>query len=158
MYKGSIIVAVNTQGIMGRDNTIPWHHSADLKRFKAKTLDSTIVMGRKTFESIGRALPKRRNVVISRTPVEVPGIETFESMTEALATMANETVWFIGGRGIYIEAMRHCAEIDLTIVPDKVERTNSIVEFPWIDPTVFTIKDTTHDVENNLKHILYTRL
>ena len=158
MYKGTIIVATSRQSIIGRDNQIPWHHSADLKRFKALTLNSTIIMGRKTFESIGRALPKRRNVVISRTPVTVEGVETFPTMKEALATMENETIWFIGGKGIYLEAMQYCQKIDLTIVPDTIERTGDIVEFPWIDPTVFNVTSITNDTENSLQHITYERV
>lgn len=153
---GTLIVGVSRNGVIGKDNTIPWNHPADLKRFRSLTSGGTIIMGRKTFESIGRALPKRRNIVISRTPVAVEGVETFHSLAEAVATTEGQTVWYIGGKGIYAEAMKYAAAIDLTIVPETVEG-EGLVEFPWIDPTVFQIKDTVRDDINNLIHVAYIR-
>lgn len=152
---GTLIVGVSRNGVIGKDNTIPWNHPADLKRFRALTTGGTIIMGRKTFESIGRALPKRRNIVISRTKVEIEGVETFASLAEAVATTQGQTVWYIGGKGIYAEALNFAAAIDLTIVPETVERTGEIVEFPWIDPTVFSVKDIVRDDINNLIHVNY---
>lgn len=155
---GTLIVGVSRNGVIGKDNTIPWTHPADLKRFRALTSGGTIIMGRKTFESIGRALPKRRNIVISRTPVAVEGVETFMSLLEALETVKEEEkVWYIGGRGIYEEAMLFAAEIDVTIVPETIERVGHIVEFPWVNPLNYEIKDITHDNENHLVHVRYSR-
>ena len=99
-----ILVAVSPEGIIGKDNTIPWHYSADLKRFKRLTTDNTIIMGRKTWESLPiKPLPNRRNIVITRSSIK--DIECFQSIDEALQTCEGD-VWFIGGAGIYQEAMQ----------------------------------------------------
>ena len=74
MSKLSIIVAMSSNRVIGVNNTLPWHLSEDLKHFKSLTTGHTIIMGRKTYESIGRALPNRRNIVISRNPsLQLPG-------------------------------------------------------------------------------------
>lgn len=87
----SIIVAAAENNVIGRDNGLIWRLSADLKRFKALTTGHTILMGRKTFESIGRALPNRRNIVISRNPeFEAAGCEVVHSVEEALELTKNE--------------------------------------------------------------------
>ena len=98
-----ILVAVSPEGIIGKDNTIPWHYSTDLKRFKRLTISNTIIMGRKTWESLPiKPLPERRNIVITRSSIE--GVECFRSIDDALQTCEGD-IWFIGGAGIYEEAM-----------------------------------------------------
>lgn len=156
-HNGTIIVGVSKNSIIGKDNTIPWHYPADLKRFKALTSGGTIIMGRKTFVSIGRPLPKRRNIVISSSKVDVDGVETFSSLLLALSTTQDQAVWYIGGRGIYLESLKYAKSINLTIIPEVVERTGNIIEFPWIDPTVFKITDMVMDPDTNLCHIRYDR-
>ena len=94
----SIIVAAAENNVIGRDNGLIWRLSADLKRFKALTTGHTILMGRKTFESIGRALPNRRNIVISRNPeFEAAGCEVVHSVEEALELTKNEDEVFVTG-------------------------------------------------------------
>ena len=98
-----ILVAVSPEGIIGKNNMIPWHYSADLKRFKRLTTGNTVIMGRKTWESLPiKPLPNRRNIVITRSSIEE--IDCFQSIDDALQTCKGD-VWFIGGAGIYEEAM-----------------------------------------------------
>ena len=106
MTELSLIVATANNRIIGKDNEMPWHLPADLAYFKKTTLGKPIIMGRKTYESIGRPLPGRRNIVISRNSnYQAGGIEVVASVEEALALVANvEEVMVIGGGAIY----RHC--------------------------------------------------
>ena len=94
----SIIVAVARNGVIGGGNTLLWHISEDLKRFKALTTGHPVVMGRKTFESLGRPLPNRTNVVVTRQHIEIPGCTVAGSLEEALALFpAQEEVFVTGG-------------------------------------------------------------
>ena len=149
-----ILVAVSPEGIIGKDNTIPWHYSADLKRFKRLTTGNTIIMGRKTWESLPKKpLPNRRNIVITRSSIE--NIECFKSIDDALQTCECD-VWFIGGAGIYQEAMQKADIIDMTLVPDNVTGEKCIY-FPEIDKSWKEGETKTLDEEPKLKHKTYTR-
>lgn len=149
-----ILVAVSPEGIIGKNNTIPWHYSADLKRFKLLTTGKTIIMGRKTWESLPvKPLPNRRNIVISRTSLE--NVDCFRSIDEALKTCEGD-IWFIGGAGIYEEAMLKSDVIDMTLVPDNVTGEGCIY-FPkigneWIEGEEKPLKEDTI-----LMHKNYTR-
>ena len=149
-----ILVAVSPEGIIGKDNTIPWHYSADLKRFKRLTTDNTIIMGRKTWESLPiKPLPNRRNIVITRSSIK--DIECFQSIDDALQTCEGD-VWFIGGAGIYEEAMLKSDLIDMTLVPDNVTGEGCIY-FPkigneWIEGETKPLEEDT-----KLMHKNYTR-
>ena len=149
-----ILVAVSPEGIIGKDNTIPWHYSADLKRFKRLTTGNTIIMGRRTWESLPKKpLPNRRNIVITRSSIE--NIECFKSIDDALQTCEGD-VWFIGGAGIYQEAMQKADIIDMTLVPDNVTGEKCIY-FPEIDKSWKEGETKTLDEEPKLKHKTYTR-
>ena len=149
-----ILVAVSPEGIIGKDNTIPWHYSADLKRFKRLTTGNTIIMGRKTWESLPKKpLPNRRNIVITRSSIE--NIECFKSIDDALQTCEGD-IWFIGGAGIYQEAMQKADLIDMTLVPDNVTG-EKCVYFPEIDKSWKEGETKTLDEEPKLKHKTYTR-
>ncbi len=149
-----ILVAISNEGIIGKDNTIPWHYSEDLKRFKRLTVGKTIIMGRKTWESLPiKPLPDRRNIVITRSLIEE--VECFQSIDEALETCQGD-VWFIGGAGIYEEAMQKADIIDMTIVPDKVEGKNCIY-FPKIDNKWKEIEKKSLENSDFLMHKIYTR-
>ena len=80
----NIIVAASLNNVIGKDNKLLWRQSADLKRFKELTTGKTVVMGRKTYDSIGKPLPNRRNIVITRQNIEIPGCEVVHSLEEAL--------------------------------------------------------------------------
>lgn len=118
----SIIVAVADNGVIGSGNQLPWRLPDDLKRFKALSLGKPIVMGRKTFDSIGRPLPGRLNIVISRQPgLQIPGCRVVTSIDEALAAAqpAPEIV-IVGGADIYRQVLSQVQTIHLTRVHAEV--------------------------------------
>lgn len=133
------IAAMNKDRIIGKHNGIPWHYPEDFKRFKRVTLDSSIIMGRKTWESIRcKTLPQRRNIVISHHAVA--GIEHYHNIADALAACVEDArpVWFIGGGHIYAAALSYCTHLDITTVPDNIDPTDAIV-FPEIDSLLWTV-------------------
>ena len=149
-----ILVAVSPEGIIGKDNSIPWHYSADLKRFKRLTLGKTVIMGRRTWESLPvKPLPDRRNIVITRSSLD--GVEYFPSIDDALATCEGD-VWFIGGAGIYQEALEKADIIDMTLVPDNISG-EGCVEFPRIGGEWDAGPVKESETDGNLKHQTYTR-
>ena len=115
--KISIIVAASENWAIGINSKLPWHLTDDLKHFKQTTLNKPIIMGRKTFDSIGKPLPKRQNIVVSRTTKEITGCQVFSSLEEAIAntTTANEAM-IIGGGEIYKSALSLASRIYLTKV------------------------------------------
>ncbi len=128
-------MAMTKQGVIGLDGTVPWHYSEDLKRFKRTTLNSTVIMGRKTWESLPfRPLPQRRNIVI--TSNSDMSAESYPSINKALQAIDDGQIWFIGGAQIYQESIQYCDTIDLTHVPDTVSNPRSVL-FPSIDWSVW---------------------
>lgn len=112
----SLIVAHDENRVIGYENKMPWHLPGDLQYFKMQTMGKPIVMGRKTFESIGKPLPGRRNIVISRNPnYQAAGIEVVSSLEEAfeLTKDAEETM-VIGGEQIFKLAMPHASKLYIT--------------------------------------------
>ncbi len=121
----SMIVAHANGRIIGQDNQMPWHLPADLKYFKKTTLKKPVIMGRKTFESIGFPLPGRRNIVISRNSnYQADGVEIVPSVDAALALVTDvEEIMVIGGGSIYKHCLKaaerlYITEIDLTVEGD----------------------------------------
>lgn len=124
MLETVIVSAVAENGVIGADNAMPWRLPSDLKHFKALTLGKPVVMGRKTFESLGKPLPGRPHVVISRQAVDLPeGVHLVQSLEAALelagqlaAASGAEDVMIIGGGQIYAQAMDHADRLELTRV------------------------------------------
>ena len=117
----SIIVAIAQNRAIGYKGDLIYHLSADLKRFKALTTGHTVLMGRKTFESLPKgALPNRRNIVLTRQQgVSVPGTEVYPSITDALEHCTHdEKVFIIGGAQIYAQALELADELEITLVHD----------------------------------------
>ncbi len=113
-----IIAALNRKRVIGRGGKIPWHIPEDLKRFKELTMGHALLMGRKTYESIGKKLPGRRNVVI--TSQSLPNIEHYHSIDEALgAVKEEEKVFVIGGGEIFRQTMHRVDELFLTVVNNE---------------------------------------
>lgn len=114
----TLIAALARNGVIGRDNAMPWHLPEDLKRFKALTLGSPIIMGRKTWESLGRPLPGRHNIVISRDPRYVAqGASLVNSLSQAVDLAAEERpeeIFVIGGAEIYRLALPLAQRLQLT--------------------------------------------
>ncbi len=120
----ALIVAVARNGVIGKGGVLPWHISEDLKHFKNTTEGHAVIMGRKTFESIGRPLPQRRNIVISRRKgASFPGCEVASSLADAidLARTTDECPFIIGGASLYGEALPLATEIHLTTIDRDVE-------------------------------------
>ncbi|MBD5068431.1 MAG: dihydrofolate reductase [Alistipes sp.] len=133
----SIIVAVAENGVIGDKNKLLWHIREDLQHFKAVTTGHPVVMGRKTYESLGRPLPGRRNVVISRQELEIEGCETVHSLDEALALFdPDEEVFIIGGAQIYAAALPLADRFYLTRVGHSYEGDT---RFPDWDPAAWRL-------------------
>ena len=129
----SIIVAISRNGIIGREMDLPSHISADLKRFKALTMGHHIVMGRKTYESIGRLLPGRTTVIITRQlDYQIPGAIVVNSIDEALAVAADDQETFIvGGSQIYNLALPLVDTLYITRVHADVEGDTRLDAVDW---------------------------
>ena len=113
--KIALIAALTRKRVIGKDGKLPWHISEDLKRFRALTTGHAVIMGRTTFESLGRPLPNRRNVVI--TSHTLRGVETYRSLPDALKALAGEErVFIIGGGQLFARAIDLADELFLTIV------------------------------------------
>ncbi len=141
----AIHVAVAANGVIGRDNGLPWRLSSDLKRFKAGTMGKPIVMGRKTFESIGKALPGRLNIVVTRDRgFRAEGVETAGSLEDAL-TLARvrgrcmagaDEICVVGGGEIYRQALPIADRLHVTHVLADVDGD---ARFPEIDPATWRL-------------------
>ena len=132
-----MIAAVNRNHGLGKGNQLLYWLPNDLKRFKALTTGHTILMGRKTFESLPKgALPNRRNIVLSRQALQLPGAECFPSLEAALqACTDEEEVFIIGGASLYAAALPLADRLYLTEVDDSEREAD--VFFPALDPQVW---------------------
>lgn len=129
----ALIAAVAANGVIGSDNALPWRLPEDLKRFKALTLGHPVIMGRRTFESIGRPLPGRRNIVVTRNADwRAEGCETAASLEAALAAAgaAGEEVFVIGGAQLYAAALPLARRLYLTEIRHAFEGD---ARFPTLD-------------------------
>lgn len=152
-----IIYAVSPEGVIGLNGAIPWHYPGDLKRFKRITLGAAVVMGRATFESMGKALPGRRNLVVTSRPLVAPGVECVHCVDAALALTGQGDLWFIGGARIFEEAMKHADRIDVTYVPDHVLAAEA-VRAPPIDNRAFEAGPLVpHEDDPRLTRRMYAR-
>lgn len=131
----SIIVAMSRNGIIGRDNAIPWSIPADMARFRELTLGHALIMGRKTFESIGRPLPGRRSIVVSRqADFATEGAVVAGSLPEALLLAGGQGEIFIcGGGEIYEQALPFAARIYLTLIDCEIAGDTGFPSIPRDD-------------------------
>lgn len=117
-----VLAAVGRNGAIGRDGGLIWHLPGDLPRVKQLTTGHTLVMGRKTFDSIGRPLPDRRSVVVTRSPGwSHPGVEVAHSLPDALGIAGAGTVFLFGGGEIYAQGLEWADRMELTEVDDAPE-------------------------------------
>ena len=131
----SLIAALDRNFAIGRGNALPWHLPDDLRRFKALTLGKPVLMGRKTAESLGRALPKRRNLVLTRGGrVPFAGMQAVASLDEAIALAAGEAgeLCVIGGGEVYALALPQATQLHLTWVDTTVDQADAFC--PRFDP------------------------
>jgi dihydrofolate reductase len=151
----SIVVAIAENNAIGKDNQLLWHLPADLKHFKQITTGHTIIMGRKTYDSIGKPLPNRRNIVMTRTSgLQIPGVEVTANMEEALALCAaEEEVFIIGGAEIYKSTMDITNRIYLTRVQQSYEAD---AFFPEIDFNLWNETEIEKHLPDEKNHVAYT--
>lgn len=172
-----MIAAVSKNGVIGQDNKLPFDYPEDLKFFRKMTAGATVIMGRRTYDSIGRPLPKRRNIVVTTSGKAMEGLEVARSLGEALDMSSTpipavgvvdkdgnqvspedkDNIWLIGGASIYTEGMNYADEIYLTLIPDTVQGDN-VVRFPWINPLSFKIADFISLENSTLKAAKYVRV
>jgi dihydrofolate reductase len=127
----SIIVAISKNRVIGKNNQLLWHMPADLRHFREITSHHTVVMGRKTFDSVGKPLPKRHNIVVTRQMMAIEGCEVVNSIDAALALCKNENeVFIIGGAEIYEQALPKTERIFLTIIHQEFDGDTF---FPQLD-------------------------
>ena len=150
----SIIVAISENLAIGRAGEIPWHISEDLRYFKRLTTGNTVIMGRRTWESIGcRPLKNRCNIVVSRTLAAAEGALTAKSLSDALQMAHDGEFFIIGGGQLYREAMELCDRLYVTHVHTSVEDADTF--FPVINPlrwTLSEISETHTDPESGLRY------
>jgi dihydrofolate reductase len=125
------IAAMSRNRVIGDQGQIPWNLPGDMKHFRESTSGGVIVMGRTTFESIGRPLPGRENWVLTRGSKNIEGVRVFHSVDEVLAAAIHEKkpVWIIGGEQIYREFLPHCQKQWLTWVDAEIEGDTRYPEF-----------------------------
>ncbi|MHC5004993.1 MAG: dihydrofolate reductase [Planctomycetota bacterium] len=148
----AIVVAMAENGVIGRDNALPWHLPDDLKRFRALTLDHAVIMGRNTWDSIGRPLPRRRCIVLTRQPDwHAAGALRAAGLEEALALIPDdETAFVIGGASVYRAALPIADRLHVTIVHASVEGD---VRFPDLDLSQWRLVERTdRDADETHEH------
>ncbi len=122
MHQLTLIVAIDARRGIGRENALPWHLPADLAHFKRVTSGHPIIMGRKTFDSIGRPLPNRRNIVVTRNPDwRHEGVEAVTSLADAVALAGDARAFIIGGAQIFAESMGIADQMIVTEIDHTFE-------------------------------------
>jgi dihydrofolate reductase len=135
----SLVAAMARNRVIGRDQQMPWRLPADLRRFKAITIGHTLLMGRATFDSIGRALPGRRSIVVTRQAGwSAPGVEVAHSIEEGLSLAGDGQLFIIGGGEIYSQTIDRADRLYLTIIDRDIDGDTF---FPEFDQSAF------HEVE-----------
>lgn len=148
-----LIAAVGSNGVIGRDNDLPWRIREDLQHFKALTLGNTLVMGRKTYDSIGRPLPGRRTVVVTRQPDwSVEGVEVAHSLDDALKLADGNDLYVAGGGEIYRQALPHADRLELTEVD---QAPDGDVTFPAFDRSQW--QETARTPGDGFAFVTYVR-
>lgn len=145
----SVIVAYDRNLAIGKDNTLVWRQSEDLKRFKRLTSGKTVVMGRKTYESIGKPLPNRRNIVLSRQNIDIEGVEvinTFDSLNK------DEDIFIIGGGEIYKNFIIFADRLYVTEIDCEIEADTW---FPEIDLNIWKVESVEKHTSDEMNQFDY---
>ncbi len=158
--KLSIIAAIGKNNELGLNNNLIWHLKGDMKFFKETTIGHTIIMGRKTFESLPQLLEERKHIVLSRNNINIPNIEVFHTIEEFLSNYINtdEEIFNIGGASVYQSLLEYTDKIYLT----EIEKTaKADAYFPTFNKKDFEseILDKKTDEKTGIKykHVLYKR-
>ncbi len=151
------IAAMSLNRVIGCGNKIPWHIPEDFKWVKENTLGHVIVMGRKTFESIGRPLPRRENIVLSQQTLKIQGVTIIHNLNELEGIESEKEIWILGGAEIYRQTLPHCSDLYLSVIKREVEGDTF---FPPFEDT-FELKEIIreeldfrieHYVNSSLQH------
>jgi len=138
------IAAMSLNRVIGAGNKIPWHLPEDFKWFKKMTTGQVIVMGRKTYESIGRPLPNRKTIVLSRSPLEIAGVNVVADLQDLGSLqddLAGREIFICGGAQVYEQALPLCSDLYLTLIKRNVEGDTF---FPAFEDR-FTLKEQLLD-------------
>ena len=123
------IAAMSENRVIGRGNEIPWHIPEDFKWFKETTMGHVLVMGRRTFESIGKALPGRETMVLTRGDFSHPDVTVIRSLDEVMPSLEGRDCFIAGGAQVYEQALPRCSDLFLTLVKREVEGDVFFPEF-----------------------------
>lgn len=154
----SLILSVGKNNEIGRGNDLIWHFHTDMKFFRETTTGNTVIMGRKTFESLPKVLPNRRNIVISSDQaLKIDGAEVVHSVEEALDAAKGDTIFVIGGGKIYAEFLPFADQIYLTEIDAECPEADTF--FPQFDKSLYTREVLAEHEENGIafSHVLYTK-
>ena len=124
-------VAMTPRRVIGKGNDLPWHLPEDLKQFKERTTGHAVLMGRKTYDSIGRPLPKRRNIVLSRQEIGIPGTEVIQNLARIHELEIKGDLYVIGGAEVYRMTLPYCQGLYLTTL--KEEHEGDVFFPPFMD-------------------------
>lgn len=152
----SMIVAHADNRIIGKDNDMPWHLPADLAYFKKTTLGKPVIMGRKTYDSIGRPLPGRQNIVISRDEsLNIDGVEVVQSVEQALAVASGvDEIMVIGGGAIYAHCMPKADKLYITHIDAKIDGDTQFPDYDLENEWQMLASETRQADEKNA-YVLY---
>lgn len=156
----SFIVAMDDNRVIGNNNQLPWNLPADLAYFKKITLGHPIIMGRKTFESIGRPLPGRRNIVISRNQLfKVDGVEVVHSLEEAMVLVEDTEAFVIGGATIFEQAFEFVQRLYITFIHKTFDGDTYFKDFSLDDWILHSSEKGIKDEKNPYDHefVVYNR-
>jgi dihydrofolate reductase len=152
----TIVVATDMRRGIGIDNKLPWHLPEDLAHFKRTTSGHAVIMGRKTFDSIGRPLPNRRNIVVTRNPTwKHDGVEAVASVDAAIALLGDEEAFVIGGAQIYAEALPRTSQL---VVTEIGKTFDCDAFFPPISPAEWkeVAREQYHSEKNGFDYSFVT--
>ncbi|WP_167628281.1 dihydrofolate reductase [Listeria valentina] len=153
----TFIWAQDEAGNIGKDNTMPWHLPADLAYFKKQTTGHTIVVGRKTYESFGRALPNRRNIVLSRDPdLQLPDAEVVHDKADVLKLAETEDVFVCGGAEIYRLFHDQVSRLFVTKIGASFEADTAFPELDWSKFREVSRIEGQEDEKNRYPFAFYT--
>lgn len=141
----SIIAAMSRNNLIGFQNRLPWHLPADLKYFKQLTLNKTIVMGRKTFESIGKPLPQRENIILSHQPLQIEGCKVISDLKKL---SSKKEIMIIGGAQIYALALPLVHDLYITWVDGDFEGDTFFPKIDWNNWEMLSIESHKPDEKN----------
>lgn len=154
----SMIAAIGKNNELGKNNDLIWHFKEDMKFFKSTTTGNTVVMGRKTFESLPHVLPNRRNVILTNNKeLEIDGAEVCTSIGEVCKLCKNDNIFIIGGGRIYAEFLELADKLYLTEIEEECAEAD--VYFPEFDKSLYSKEVIAEHEVNGVKfsHVLYTK-